>query len=124
MEVVEEQLQNASKNPTVPPRRVMLDISNKLRNLHCNMTSSDGSMRRMIQMRRQITGGLPPLPFPFEDVIQRYRQELDCCNFADYISKDDVKGARMLILVSSFGQRLIKSSSLCMADGKCPYPLK
>ncbi|CAB4060486.1 unnamed protein product [Lepeophtheirus salmonis] len=76
MEVVEEQLQNDSKNPTVPPRRVMLDISNKLHNIHCNLTSSEGSIRRVIQRRRQISGDLPPLPLSFEDLNQLIPQSL------------------------------------------------
>ncbi|CAB4070333.1 unnamed protein product [Lepeophtheirus salmonis] len=75
MEVVEEQLQNASKNLRVPPRRVMLDISNKLQNIHCNPTSK-GFIQLIPQSLKETSAGVRLLLF------------------ADYIRKDVVKGNR------------------------------
>uniref|UniRef100_A0A0K2TFK2 Uncharacterized protein n=1 Tax=Lepeophtheirus salmonis TaxID=72036 RepID=A0A0K2TFK2_LEPSM len=116
------------KNPAVPPRRVMFDISNKLQNIHNNLTSSEGSIRRMIQRRRKrINGGLPSLPLSFEDVIQLMPQSLKETStgvrlllFADYISKDDV------IFMSSLDKNY-SNWSLRMAHGTfktCLHPFK
>uniref|UniRef100_A0A0K2VAX2 Uncharacterized protein n=1 Tax=Lepeophtheirus salmonis TaxID=72036 RepID=A0A0K2VAX2_LEPSM len=107
--MVEKQLQNASKNSTVPPRRVTLDISNKIQNIHCNLTSSKASIRRIIQRIWQINKARLPLPLPFEDVIS-----VNDSITQEKINRDDVKG--MLIFMSSFGQEIQKLSSLWMTD--------
>jgi len=119
-----EVLEKAKANPNVRPRQLLREMADKPASLATKMAHrSEASLTRSIQILRAKERHQPEVPETFSELMskpfpEKYQKTSDGSQFLltrDFIDENSEKG--FLLFMSPFGQQLLKSAKVWMADG-------
>ena len=123
----DELVNNAARNPTLPTRQVMADLSNQLNTesmeASTSMSTTQSLKMRIFRARSKLEDKLPNKADDLMNLSEKYRK-LD--SGADFLigNEDLGDGQVLLVFMSDFGKRVLEKSSVWMSDGtfKCVPP--
>ena len=128
-EVINNNIVNASKNPTVPPRNVLADITSEtiaISKYAGNLLPRMNTIKQSIHRARKLESSYPPLPKNIAEDLASIPESITKLstgeNFlhANILQED---GSRILIFMSGFGKNILNKSRIWQMDGTfstCP----
>lgn len=120
----------AVDNPTLPPRVVLGDISNRMAGIDSRLPKSGQAFLKSVQRARVKAGGFPKAPSNYQEAVTLIPDSFKLTKSRERFLRfagqvEDLEEPTMLLFMSPQGKELLRNADIWFSDGTfltAPYP--
>ena len=125
-----ELVKAAVDNPTLPPRVLLGEMSNRMAGIDSRLPKSGQAFLKSVQRARVKSGGIPKAPSNYEEAVtlipDSFRLTKSHERFLRFAGQvEDMEEPTMMLFMSPLGKELLRKADIWFADGTfhtAPFP--